>query len=158
MKHTITALVENRPGVLARIAGLFSARGFNISSLAVGETEDPTVSHMTIVVEGDEKILEQVEKQLNKLIDVIKVKELSKIEHVERDLVLIKVNAEKSNRAEILQIVNIFRANIVDVSQDSMIVEVTGDEDKIQAIVDMLKVYGIKEMARTGIIVLARGK
>lgn len=157
-KHTISALVENKPGVLARISGLFSARGFNIDSLAVGETEDPSISRMTVVVRGDERILEQIEKQLNKLIDVIKVSEYSKVDHIERDLALIKVTTTKTTRSEILQIVNIFRANIVDVSSDTVIIEVTGDEDKIQALVNMVKPYGIREMVRTGIVAMARGK
>lgn len=157
MKHIVSALVENKPGVLARIATLFAARGFNIDSLAVGETDDPTVSRMTITVRGDEKILEQVEKQLNKLVDVIKVWEYSKVEHVERDLALIKVKANKANRSEILQIVDIFRADIVDVSPETVIIEVTGDEEKILALVNMLKPFGIKEMVRTGIVAMARG-
>ncbi|MDI6640948.1 MAG: acetolactate synthase small subunit [Elusimicrobiota bacterium] len=157
MRHTVSALVENKPGVLARIATLFAARGFNIDSLAVGETEDPTVSRMTVTVRGDEKILEQIEKQLNKLIDVIKVWEYSQVDHIERDLALIKVKADKSNRSEILQIVDIFRANIVDVSKEGVIIEVTGDEEKIQALVNMLKPYTIKEMVRTGIVAIARG-
>ncbi|MFA5779935.1 MAG: acetolactate synthase small subunit [Elusimicrobiota bacterium] len=157
MKHTISVLVENKPGVLTRISTLFAARGYNIDSLAVGETDDPTVSRMTIVVAGDEAILEQVKKQLNKLIDVIKVSDFLNIAHVERDLILIKVRADKSVRAEILQIVDIFRAKIVDVSVNTVIIEMTGDEDKIQAIINMLKPFGIKEMARTGIIAMARG-
>lgn len=158
MRRTISILVENRPGVLARISSLFTARGFNIDSLSVGETEDPTVSRMTIVVRGDERILEQVEKQLNKLVDIIKVTEFSQIEHLERDLALVKVKADKSNRSEILQIVDIFRAKIVDVSTGSVIVEITGDEEKIQAILNMLRPFGIKEMVRTGIVAMARGK
>ncbi len=157
MKHTISALVENKPGVLARISTLFAARGFNIDSLAVGETEDPTVSRMTIVARGDDRILEQVEKQLNKLIDVIKVIDLSEVRHLERDLALIKVKADKRDRSEILQIVDVFRAKIVDVAQDSVIVEVTGDEEKIQALQNMIKPFGIKEMVRTGIVAMARG-
>ena len=157
MRHTISALVENKPGVLSRIATLFAARGFNIDSLAVGETEDPTVSRMTIVVRGDDRILEQIEKQLNKLIDVIKVIEFSQIDHIERDLALIKVNVEKSTRSEIMQIVDIFRAKIVDVSAESIIIEITGDEEKITALLNLLKPFGIKEMSRTGIIAMARG-
>ena len=156
-KHTISVLVENKSGVLARIAGLFSARGFNIDSLAMGETEDPTVSRMTIVVKGDEKILEQVEKQLNKLIDIIKVSDYVETPHLERDLTLIKVNADKNDRSELLQITDIFRAKIVDVSSDSVIVEATGDEEKIAALVGMLEPFGIKEMCRTGIVAMARG-
>jgi len=158
MRHIISALVENKSGVLARMVTLFAARGFNIDSLTVGETDDPSVSRMTIVVRGDEKILEQIEKQLNKLIDVIKVYEYSGAEHIERDLVLMRVKADKSNRSEILQIVDILHGTIVDVSQESVIIEVTGDERKIQAFINMLKPFGIKEMVRTGVIAIARGK
>jgi len=158
MKHIVSALVENRPGVLARITTLFSARGFNIDSLAVAETEDTTVSRMTIVVDGNEKILEQVEKQLNKLIDVIKVQEFSSVEHIERDLTLIKIKANKSNRSEILQITDIFRAKIIDVSSESIIAEITGDEEKIKAFINMVKPFGIKELVRTGVIAITRGK
>jgi len=157
MKHTISVLVENKPGVLTRISTLFAARGYNIDSLAVGETDDPTVSRMTIVVAGDEAILEQVKKQLNKLIDVIKVSDFLNVAHIERDLILLKVRADKSVRNEILQIVDIFRAKIVDVSANTVIIEMTGDEDKILALINMLKPFGIKEMARTGIIAMARG-
>jgi len=157
MKHTISVLVENKPGVLARISGLFSARGFNIDSLAVGETEQQDISRMTIVVKGDERILEQVMKQLNKLIDVIKVTDFVGQSHVERDLVLIKVNAGKAKRSEILEIVDIFRAKIVDVAANSLIVEMTGDEEKIFALVNMLKPFGIKETVRTGIVAMGRG-
>ncbi|OGR79040.1 MAG: acetolactate synthase small subunit [Elusimicrobia bacterium RIFCSPLOWO2_02_FULL_39_32] len=156
-KHTISILVENKAGVLARISGLFSARGFNIDSLAVGETDDPTVSRMTIVVKGDEKILEQVEKQLNKLVDVIKLGDYIEIPHLERDLALIKVKADKNDRSELLQIVDIFRAKIVDVADHSVIIEVTGDEDKIEALIRMLGSFGILEMSRTGIVAMARG-
>ena len=156
-KHTLSVLVENKSGVLARISGLFSARGFNIDSLAAGETEDPTVSRMTIVVKGDESILEQVEKQLNKLVDIIKVSDYVQTPHLERDLALIKVNADKRNRSELLQVVDIFRAKIVDVAPDSLIVEATGDEDKITALLGMLEPFGIKEMCRTGIVAMARG-
>ena len=157
-KHTISVLVENKFGVLARISGLFSARGFNIDSLSVGETEDPTVSRMTIVVKGDEKILEQVVKQLNKLVDVIKVMDYMETSHLERDLTLIKVSAGKQNRSELLQVVDIFRAKIVDAASDSVIVEATGDEEKILALMGMLEPFGIKEMCRTGIVAMARGK
>jgi len=156
MKHTIAVLVENHFGVLARISGLFSARGFNIESLAVGETEDKHISRMTIVVSGDEDILEQVMKQLNKLIDVIKVTEISQCS-VKRDLILVKINATKETRSEIIQIVDIFRAKIIDVSKDAMIVELTGGEDKITAFIDFMVPFGIKELARTGVIALARG-
>lgn len=156
-KHTISVLVENKSGVLARVAGLFSARGYNIDSLSVGETEDPSVSRMTIVVKGDENILEQVEKQLNKLIDVIKVSDYIQTPHLERDLALIKVKADKANRSELMQIADIFRAKIVDVAEDSVIVEATGDAEKIEALIRMLESFGIREMSRTGIVAMARG-
>jgi acetolactate synthase-1/3 small subunit len=158
MRHTISVLVENKFGVLARIATLFAARGFNIDSLAVGETEDTDISRMTIVVKGDDKILEQVEKQLNKLIDVIKVIDFRESRHVERDLALIKVKADKSNRSEIMQIADIFRAKIIDVAADSVVIEITGNEDKIQALISMLTPFGIRETCRTGIIAMGRGK
>jgi acetolactate synthase-1/3 small subunit len=157
MRHAISVLVENKFGVLARISTLFAARGFNIDSLAVGETEDPAVSRMTIIVQGDDKILEQVEKQLNKLVDVIKVSDFKGMQHVERDLALVKVKADKTNRSEIMQIVDIFRSKIIDVSNDSVIVEITGDEEKIQALLSLLRPFGIKEMCRTGIIAMGRG-
>ncbi|MCX7919802.1 MAG: acetolactate synthase small subunit [bacterium] len=156
-EHVLTTLVENRPGVLARISGLFSARGFNIDSLAVGETEDPTVSRMTIVVRGDDRILEQVTKQLNKLIDVIKVQDYSSEEFVQRELILIKVNADSKSRSEIMQIADIFRARIVDVSQKTLTLELTGDQGKIKAMIDLLKPFGLKEIARTGRIAMSRG-
>lgn len=158
MKHTIAVLVENRFGVLARIAGLFSSRGFNIDSLAVGETEDPTVSRMTIVVDGDEKILEQVTKQLNKLIDTIKVLDLTGEDFIDRELILVKVHAPSSVRSEILQIVDIFQAKIIDVKSTTVTVEVTGNGHKIKGILDLLKGYGIKEMVRTGPVAISRAK
>lgn len=157
LSRTMSVLVENKFGVLARIATLFAARGFNIDSLAVGETEDPAVSRMTIVARGSENILEQVEKQLNKLIDVIKVVNIEEEPHLKRDLALIKIKTDKSNRGEIFQIVDVFRAKIVDVASDSLIVEITGDEEKIQALETLLRPFGIKEMVRTGIIAMARG-
>jgi len=157
LSRTYSVLVENKFGVLARISTLFAARAFNIDSLAVGETEDPAISRMTIVAKGDDRVLEQVEKQLNKLIDVIKVTSFDGITHVERDVALIKVKADKKNRSEIFQIVDIFRAKIVDVATDSLIVEITGDEQKIQALVLLLRPFGIQELARTGIIAMARG-
>jgi len=157
MKHTISVMVENKSGVLARIATLFAARGYNIDSLTVGETDDPSISRMTIVVNGDEKILEQVEKQLNKLIDIIKLNDFLDVEHIERDLILVKVRADKSTRGEILQIINIFRAKIIDVSAGTVIAEMTGDEEKVNALINMLRPFGIKEMARTGVIAMARG-
>jgi acetolactate synthase-1/3 small subunit len=158
MRHIVSALVENKPGVLARISTLFAARGYNIDSLTVAPTEDPTISRMTIVVEGDERILEQVEKQLNKLIDVIKVREYSEVEHLERDLMLVKVKADKSGRSQIIELVDIFRAKIVDVSQESLIIEVTGDKKKVDALLELLRPYGVIEMVRTGVVAMARGK
>ena len=156
-QHTISILVENKFGVLARVAGLFSARGFNINSLAVGETHDPLVSRITVVVKGDEKTLEQVEKQLNKLIDVIKVQNYAQSPHIERDLALIKVRVGPQNRAEILQVVEIFRSKVVDISEEYIVAEVTGDEEKIAALVNVLRPFGIVEMSRTGTLALARG-
>ncbi len=155
-KHIISALVANRPGVLARVAGLFSARGFNIESLAVGETEGPDLSRMTIVVGGDEAILEQVRKQLEKLIDVVKVQDFSGQQYVERDLVLIRVNTPAERRNEVLELVGIFRARIVDVGHSDVMVELAGTEDKIEAFLDLVRPYGVKEMARTGRIALSR--
>jgi acetolactate synthase-1/3 small subunit len=155
--HVISVLVENRVGVLARVAGLFTGRGFNIESLAVAETEDPTLSRMTIVTGGDARVIEQVTKQLNKLIDVIKVVDLSRETFVERELVLVKVRAEPEQRAEILRITDIFRGTIIDVSQKSYIIEVTGDGDKILAFIDLIKPIGILETMRTGPVALSRG-
>ena len=157
MKHTIAVIVENKSGVLTRIAGLFSRRSFNIDSLSVGGTENPDYSRMTITVQGDRDVLEQVIKQLSKLINVIRVSELDPSESIERELAIIKVNADKESRSEIMQIVNIFRAKIIDVSHRSMIIEVTGDEEKIDAIVQMLRQFGIKEIARTGKVSMVRG-
>jgi len=157
MKTTLSVLVENHPGVLSRIAGLFSRRGFNIDSLAVGTTENPDISRMTIVVEGDEYVVEQVKKQLNKLVDVIKVSKISPEDSVTRELVLIKVDAEPHMRSEIIQIAEIFRANIVDVSRKSLTIELTGDKDKVKAFEELLKPFGIKELVRTGIIAINRG-
>jgi acetolactate synthase I/III small subunit len=155
-KHTISALVENHFGVLCRVSGLFSSRGFNIDSLSVGETEDPGVSRMTIVVKGDDRMLEQVGKQLGRLVDVIKVIDITKGSFVERELALIKVSADRKSRSEIIQIAEIFRANIVDVSAASMTIEATGKDDKINAMISMLKPFGIREMARTGSVALLR--
>lgn len=157
MQHTITALVENRPGVLARVAGLFSRRGFNIESLAVSITDDPQVSRMTIVVGGDDRVLEQIEKQLNKLIDVIKVFDYVSTPHVERELALLKVTAPPEKRAEILQISDIFRGKVIDVSERTITMEVTGQSEKLDALQKMLAPYGVKELVRTGVIALSRG-
>jgi acetolactate synthase I/III small subunit len=156
MKHTLAVLVENKSGVLSRVASLFSRRGYNIDSLAVGVTEDSDISRITIVVHGDDHVLEQVTKQLNKLVDVIKVSDIGGEDTVERELVLIKVTADVDTRAEIIQIADIFRARIVDVASKSIIVEVTGDESKVQAIEKLLRQFGIKEMVRTGKIALIR--
>jgi acetolactate synthase-1/3 small subunit len=156
-KHTISVLVENRFGVLSRVAGLFSARGYNIESLSVGETLDPAVSRMTLVVRGDEFVIEQVTKQLHKLIDVIKVSDLTDDSHVERELVLIRVNAEPQHRAEILRTADIFRAKVVDVTQVSFILEATGDEGKLEALIELLRPMGIQEIVRTGKVAIARG-
>jgi acetolactate synthase I/III small subunit len=158
MKHTISVLVENHFGVLTRVAGLFSARGFNIDSLAVGETHDPTISRMTIVVTGDDRIVEQIVKQLDKLIDVIKVDDLNDDEVIDRELVLVKVNADGNSRNEVMQIVNTFRAKIVDVNPQTMTIEVTGGESKVDAMLELLAPIGIRETARTGVIALARRK
>jgi acetolactate synthase I/III small subunit len=157
MKHTLAILVENKPGVLTRVAGLFSRRGFNIESLAVGVTENQDTSRITIVVSGDDNILEQVEKQLNKLIDVIRVSDIPAEDSVSRELALIKVGVDSTTRAEVMQIVDIFRAKIVDVGIKSLVVEVTGDESKINAIEQLLRQFGIKEMVRTGKIAMNRG-
>jgi len=157
MRRTFAVLVENHPGVLARVAGLFARRGYNIDSLAVSRTDNPAVSRMTIVVEGDEVVLDQVAKQLGKLVDVIKVQDITAEPHVDRELVLIKVNADAEARAEIMQIVEIFRAHIVDISRRSLIIEATGDEGKINAIEQSLKPFGIRELVRTGKIALIRG-
>ncbi len=157
MKHTLAVLVENKPGVLTRVAGLFSRRGFNIESLAVGVTENPDTSRITIVVSGDDHVLEQVMKQLNKLIDVIRVSDLPAGESVNRELALIKVGVDSSTRAEVMQIVDVFRAKIVDVGIKSLVVEATGDESKINAMEQLLRQFGIKEMVRTGKVAMNRG-
>lgn len=156
MKHIISVLVQNKSGVLARVAGLFSGRGFNIDSLCVAETQDPTKSRMTIVAHGDDRVLEQVNKQLNKLIDVIKVTDFEGGEYVDRELLLVKVSVTSSTRPEVMQIVDIFRARIVSVNHNSLIVEVTGDEGKVAAFIDLLQTFGIKEITRTGKIAMSR--
>jgi len=156
-KHTIAVTVENRPGVLTRVTTLIRRRGYNIDSLAVGATEDPSVSRMTVVVEGDDTIIEQVTKQLYKLIDVIKVVDLTKEHLVARELVLIKVKADNSVRPDIVQIVDIFRARIVDIGRTSLIVEATGDQRKIDALEDAFRPFGILELVRTGKVAMIRG-
>lgn len=157
VNHIISVLVENKSGVLAKISGLFSRRGFNIESLAVGPTEDEKISRITMVVNAEIHSIEQVVKQLYKLINVIKIQELDPTNIVERELVLIKVNADNSTRAEILEIVDIFRANIVDVAKKSLAIEITGSSRKIQGIEELLQPYGILELVRTGKIAISRG-
>ncbi len=156
MKHTLSVLVEDEAGVLTRIAGLFARRGFNIESLAVGQAEKSGISRITMVVPGDDGIIEQLTKQLYKLINVIKVQDITEVPCVERELMLVKVNATAAMRSEIIEIANIFRARVVDVGDDSLTVEVVGDPGKMVAIVQMLSKYGIQEMARTGKIALTR--
>ncbi len=156
MRHTISVLVTNEFGVLTRIAGLFSGRGFNIESLSVAETLDPKVSRMTIVTSGDDNVLEQVTKQLNKLVSVIKVHDFTGEERIERELALVKVSSTAESRAEILSIVDIFRAKVVDVSPRTYTIEITGDEEKISAITELVRPFGIKEIVRTGRIAMAR--
>jgi len=156
MQHTISVLVTNRFGVLSRVSGLFSGRGFNIDSLSVAVTQDPTVSRMTIVTRGDDKIIEQITKQLNKLVDVIKVSDFTDQKFVERELALIKVQATTATRAELLGIVDIFRCKVVDVSPKTYTLEITGDYEKVEAIIEILKPLGIKEVVRTGRVAIAR--
>jgi len=156
-KHTITAVVEDKPGVLNRISSMFRRRGFNITSLAVGHSETPGLSRMTFVVEGDDRVVKQMTTHLNKLIDVIKVSDISEENIISRELALIRVKANVQSRSEIMQIVDIFRANIVDVAAESLIVEVSGDEDKVDSLHDLLKSFGVLEVMRTGTIALNRG-
>ena len=156
-KHTITALVEDQPGVLNRISSMFRRRGYNISSLAVGQSETDGLSRMTFVVEGDPETVEMVAKNLHKLVEVIKVVNISSDNTVSRELALVRVNADLTTRSEIMQIVDIFRAKIVDVSQGTLIVEVTGDENKVDSLVDLLRTFGIHEVMRTGTIAMSRG-
>ena len=157
MSRTLSILVDNAPGVLTRVAGLVARRGFNIDSLAVGRTEDPTRSRITLVVDADIEQVEQVTKQLHKLINVYKINDLTEEAHIDRELVLFKVNAEPSKRAEIIEIANVFRANVVDVSYSSLTIEATGTDSKLNAMEDMFRAYGLKEIVRTGKIALGRG-
>jgi len=155
--HTIVIAVENRSGVLARISGLFSARGYNIDSLSVSETEDPSISKMTLTVRGDERILEQIYKQLNKLIDVIKVSDLTEGDFIDRELALVKVKTLNSAvRQDIMQLASVFRAKVVDIGKQSLTLEIVGKPSKVNAMIEMLRSYGIKEMIRTGKIAMAR--
>jgi acetolactate synthase-1/3 small subunit len=157
MKHTVAALVEDRPGVLNRVASLFRRRGFNIDSLAVGTTEEPGISRMTIVVDGDDGIVEQVEKQLYKLIDVVKVTDLTKVEAVVRELALIKVRCTPQQRREVLDLVEVFRAQVVDITPTSLIVQTVANTDRLDGLIANLRPYGIAEMARTGRVGMVRG-
>ena len=158
MKHTISVLLQNKPGVLSRVTGLFSGRGFNIESLSVAETLDAGVSCLTLVTRGPDEIIEQITKQLHKLIDVIKVVDVGESEFVEREMALIRVKAESHTRAEVLRIIDIFRGKVVDVSPKSYAVEITGPQSKIKAVIDILKPIGIQEIVRTGTIAMARAK
>lgn len=157
MQHTLSILVENRAGVLSRISGLFARRGYNIESLVVGTTQDEAVSRITIVTAGDDSTVDQIEKQLNKLPDVLMVRNLKDTSFLLRQLILLKVNADASNRAEVMQIVDVFRAHVVDISLSTATIELTGTEEKIRAIMEMLKPYGIIEVVRTGQIAIERG-
>jgi len=157
MNHTLSVLVENKPGVLTRVSSLFARRGFNIDSLAVGVTEDPTLSRITLVVSAADTPLEQITKQLHKLVNVIKIQDLDPADSTDRELVLFKVNAPPDRRHEVIEIANLFRAKIVDVGKNCLTIEATGAGDKLQAMEDLLRAYGIKELARTGKIALSRG-
>ena len=157
MRHVISALVENKPGVLAHISGMFSSRGFNIDSLTVGETEDARFSRMTIVTTGDDAVLEQVRKQLERLVDVIKVVDFSGQDYVERDLMLIKVHAPPGRRGEIFELADVFKCKVVDIGTKHVMLEVSGPENKLEALIALMKPFGIKEMARTGRVGLRRG-
>jgi acetolactate synthase I/III small subunit len=157
MRHVLSALVQNQPGVLAHISGMLASRGFNIDSLAVGETEDANLSRMTFVVKGDDGVLDQVRKQLDKVVTVVKVHDISSEDFVERDLMLIKVRAAAAKRVEISLLVEMFRGRIVDIALDTMMIEMSGREDKIEAFIDLMRPYGILELARTGRIALVRG-
>ncbi|GAC1336234.1 MAG: acetolactate synthase small subunit [Isosphaeraceae bacterium] len=156
MRHVLSALVQNQPGVLAHISDMLSSRGFNIDSLAVGETEDPRLSRMTFVVKGDDRVLEQARKQLEKIVTVVRVIDISREDFVERDLMLIKVDAPAGRRAELLQLVQVFRGRVVDVGQDQLMIEISGQEKKIEAFIELMRPYGIRELARTGRIALVR--
>ncbi len=157
IRHVLSALVQNRPGVLAHVSGMFASRGFNIESLAVGETEDADLSRITVVVNGDDRMLEQIRKQMEKIVTVVKVLDISRADFVERDLMLIKIDAPPSIRAELQGLVQIFRGRIVDVSSDQIMVEISGQERKIEAFIEAIRPYGIRELARTGRIAMVRG-
>jgi acetolactate synthase-1/3 small subunit len=157
LRHVLSALVQNQPGVLAHVSGMFASRGFNIESLAVGETEDAHLSRITVVVNGDDRLLEQIRKQLEKIVTVVKVLDISRSDFVERDLMLIKLDAPPSQRLELQGLVQIFRGRIVDVGPDQMMVEISGQEKKIEAFIEAVRPYGIRELARTGRIAMVRG-
>ena len=157
MRHVLSALVQNQPGVLAHVSGMLASRGFNIDSLAVGETEDPNLSRMTFVVHGDDAVLDQVRKQLDKLITVVKVQDISGEDFVERDLMLVKVQAGSQQRMEVIQLVQMFRGKVVDISMDNLMIEISGQERKIEAFIDLMRPYGIRELVRTGRIAMVRG-
>ena len=156
MRHVLSAVVQNVPGVLAHVAGMLASRGYNIDSLAVGETEDPQLSRMTFVVVGDDSVLEQVRKQLEKIVTVVRVDDVSSRDHVERDLMLIKVEATEGKRSEIRELTNIFRGRIVDVATDQVMIEISGQERKIEAFIDLMRPFGIVELVRTGRIAMVR--
>ena len=158
MRHVLSALVQNQPGVLAHVSGMLASRGFNIDSLAVGETEEPQLSRMTFVVHGDDNVLDQVRKQLDKIVSIIRVDDISSENYVERDLMLIKVNAPPEKRSEIALLVEMFRGRVVDISQDNIMIEISGQEQKIIKFIDLMRPYGIVELARTGRIALVRGR
>ncbi|MGL4555750.1 MAG: acetolactate synthase small subunit [Gemmataceae bacterium] len=158
MRHVLSALVQNQPGVLAHISGMMASRGFNIDSLAVGATEDPNLSRMTFVVQGDDAVMEQVRKQLDKVVTVVKVHDISTQDFVERDLMLISVAADPARRSEISLLVEMFRGRVVDIGLETMMIEISGREDKIDAFIDLMRPYGIIELARTGRIALVRRK
>jgi acetolactate synthase-1/3 small subunit len=158
MRHVLSALVQNVPGVLAHVSGMLASRGYNIDSLAVGETEDPNLSRMTFVVVGDERVLDQVRKQLEKIVTIVRVDDVSKFDYVERDLMLMKVKAPAGgNRSEVRELVDIFRGRIVDVGPDELMIEISGRENKVQAFIERMRPYGIKELVRTGRIAMVRG-
>ena len=157
MRHVISALVQNQPGVLAHVAGMFAARGFNIDSLVVGRTEDPDLSRMTIVVVGDDRVLEQVRKQLGKIVTVVKIRDFREREYVERDLLLIRVHVTPEKRPEVVQLVHLFRGRVVDVARKTMMIELAGPEEKLEAFIDLVRPYGLQELARTGVIAMPRG-
>jgi acetolactate synthase I/III small subunit len=156
MRHVLSALVQNVPGVLAHVSGMLASRGYNIDSLAVGETEDPNLSRMTFVVVGDDRILEQVRKQLEKIVTVVRVDDISSLDHVERDLMLLKVRAANGTRSEIRELVDIFRGRIVDVGEDEVMIEISGRENKVEAFIERMRPFGITELVRTGRIAMVR--